>query len=436
MKIIIFSFDNTLVDTSACKPHIHRATLVSRLVEKIEQGAVSTSIYDHGIVEYFNQLQFRADVLVLVVSESPKALCKAALSKHGFNIADEHIFGGQSKPCIDFDQDIIAPLNRRQGKQIGQYECLVAGYSPKDLYFAHYINSPMIFTTWATDFDPATLKDNIEPTGIASSLPELHKYVSVFLAGDLAYVKPDLRRHVRTVDPLNTEIVMLDQNNIGFARDYISSIHLLGNTDGRSHYTWMDINFGLKLAKGHSAQSINSGQAMPICFGGETLHKGLPLKHLAKYNFAKFVEWITAKLPKGKLALVPMPTSVPKVCNVNPVMSQVCSFWAGWANKAGLPFTFQVCDVLERWQPVKSSHRHYREIEQRTIAPHLSSIGVVDDKDNAIPVDIAAVIIVDDVITTGTQMNAAVSVLSAVGLVPVGVPVFGYCWGRTVLGLS
>ena len=82
---------------------------------------------------------------------------------------------------------------------------------------------------------------------------------------------------------------------------------------------------------------------------------------------------------------------------------------------------------------MQSSHWHYRQIEQRTIEPNLSSIGVVDDKDAAIPDDMAAVIIVDGVFILGSKVNATMSVLSVVGLLPTSVPVFGYVWARTDL---
>ncbi|MFT4929119.1 MAG: phosphoglycolate phosphatase-like HAD superfamily hydrolase [Phenylobacterium sp.] len=436
MKLIIFNLD-TLVNTTACKPYLHRCTAISRLVEKIQQGQVPTWLFEQGIVVYFNMLQSEPDIQVMVVSGSPKAYCRAVLVKCGFKVKDDcivgydHIYGDQGTSSLSFTENTLKPLQKIYGREIKEGHCLVVGNAPKDIYFGHHINSATVFTAWQTDFDPDLIMDKIKPTGMANNLAELKGHIVAFVTGFMTYAKPDFKQGIRTIDTARTSKHHLDQSCIGFAKDYVPSINLPGNTDGLAHYTWMDINFGLKLAKGYRAERLDSGEAMPICFDDDMMHRGLPIKVLAKYYFAEFAKWVATKNIQGLVTLVPMPSSVPKECNLNSVMSQVCCWWAQWAKNTNLPCTLQVCDMLERWRPSPAAHIRYLQLNQRKFEPHLNSIGVAQN--SAIADTTQAVIIIDDVLTTGTQMNAVVTVLKELSLIPAKASVYGYVWARAVL---
>ncbi|MCJ8270055.1 MAG: hypothetical protein MJK04_11720 [Psychrosphaera sp.] len=237
----------------------------------------------------------------------------------------------------------------------------------------------------------------------------------------------------RIIDQQVGEGHLLVEKDIGYAQDYVSSIDLPENTDGLAHQVWLEINACLKLAKNLTEEQLNNRETVSVCTDGETVSGGTPLKDLAKSYFTEFAQWANEKQLQGRVALVPIPSSVPRICNHTFVMALICRWWAEWASDGNFPCALQVCDLLERIKPVKQAHRFYLEINERKIEPHLESIGVLTDGNSAIPDDVTAVIIVDDVVTTGTQMNAVATILKGLEVVPDNVPVYGYAWARTVL---
>ncbi|MCJ8274415.1 MAG: hypothetical protein MJK04_34080 [Psychrosphaera sp.] len=434
MKTIIFSLDNTLVDTNSCRPYLpFHPTRRCNVVEKIESDEVETQVYDSAIVEYINELRERFGVIVVIASDSPKDYCEAVLAKHGFNIPDEHVFGDLGKPCVDFYEKIVKPLNQTHDKGFAVADYLIVGSSPRDIYFGHHIQAATVFTTWGTAFDATRVIEKCIPTTVANSLADLKNHIAAFLKNCMEYRKPDFGGNFRFIDSEYCKSYELDKQDIGYARDYISSVNLPGTTDELAHQTWIEMNACLKLAKNVPEVLLQNGKAIPVCIDGETISCGVPLKDLAKQYFQDFVEWTIDKQLQGNVALVPVPSSVPRVCNHTFVMALICRWWAEWASNSNLPCALNVCDLLERTNPVKPAHRYYLKTYERKIEPHLESIGVLVDKATAISDDFCAIIIVDDVVTTGTQMNAVATILNGLDMIPNNIPVYGYAWARTVL---
>ena len=143
------------------------------------------------------------------------------------------------------------------------------------------------------------------------------------------------------------------------------------------------------------------------------------------------MKWLKDKNITGKVYLVAAPSSVPRECNKSLPMEMLVLWWVKW-----LPHIsegkFQVLNgnYVERFWPTTPAHMSKGK---REIRPHFHTLGVFDNVE-PYDADTSAIVIIDDVVTSGTQMKAVASLLQGTGMVPRGVPIYGYALAKTTRG--
>lgn len=433
MEVIIFDLDNTLVDTTDCQPYLRTTHGRELIVDKLRENEVQTRLYDPKIVDYINELsEMYHDTHVVFVTDSPNSpdcrYCETVLDLHGFEYDNQHILSNAGKPCCEIDV-FLDQLAAYHDQDFSDVRVLVVGDTAKDIHFGHYIESPSVFCTWGTEFNVERITDNAMPTAVVSNIDELDEVITDFINDDLEYEPYDFQQHFRTVRLEETNIYTIPDANIGYARDFIPRYRDCNTQQYRN--TWFDVYYGLKPAKNRTYGQLNRKLGVPFCTNAGEISDGrnVALKRLSGIYIQKFYEWAENVGFEGRVALVPIPSSVPEECYHSRPMIQVSKWWEEWANaKKGLPYRIKAHQVIERWQPKKPSHKSN---DARTPEAHIETLGVYLDDEANFPDDITAVVLLDDIYTSGAQMNAVASVLLELDMIPDDVPIYGFVFGKT-----
>lgn len=224
----------------------------------------------------------------------------------------------------------------------------------------------------------------------------------------------------------NEFIYHIPQSRLGHARDYIPSANLPATINGLAHYTWMDINLCVKLARTKTEQELIEGQSAPINVA-EQQYKGLPLLSVAKCYFKAFDDWLKSQKLNGKVILLPVPNSSPLEHYSSFTMACIGRWWSQWSCCTEL----EVCELVERHKSIPQAHVHCRDVSKRSVWPHLSSIVIAAN--STISKTVTTVIILDDVYTTGSQMNAVATLVH--NRFP-NLSIYGYALAKTVLSVG
>ncbi|MCK8073978.1 hypothetical protein [Vibrio sp. 1CM23M] len=433
MEVIIFDLDNTLVDTRACKPYLQTSHGRALIVDKLREGEIETVLYDEKIVDYVNNLSdMYGDTHVVFITDSPNSpecrYCETILDIHGFQFDDKHILSNAGKPCCDLEE-FLDGLARYHDQDFSDVRLLVIGDSAKDIHFGHYIESPSVFCTWGTEFEEKWITDNAIPTAIVNNLDELDEIITDFINDTLEYEAYDFQQHFHTVSLDDIDVHTIPDENIGHSRDFIPRYRDCSTQAYKN--TWFDVYYGLKPAKNLTYRLLNRNCGVPYCTSAGKVNDGsnVALKRLSGIYIKQFYEWAEEKGLEGKVALVPIPSSVPEECNHSRPMAKVVYWWEEWANaKNNQPYEIKAHQVIERWEPKKPSHKSH---EARRAEAHIETLGVYKEEDAKFPKDITAVVLLDDVYTSGAQMNAVASVLKGLDMIPENVPIYGYAFART-----
>lgn len=434
MKFIIFDFDETLVNTEQCQVYLRNSHGRESVAEILDSGKICTALYDEGVVPFFNELVESDDALVLVVTDSPESYCIKILDAHGFEIGADMVFGNAKKPCvnmasiIDRLDSLGLPLPERGS------DCLVVGDSAKDVYFAHEINAFSIFVAWSVDSDILDWRTGwSSPTVVVKDLSSLKSNIDLFLSDYFEYKKPNFSRGFNTLtqNQVNNIYDYCDRDcaniEIGFHREFIPSFSACEIKEHRS--TWFDVNYCIKPAKYLSHEELDNGEKFQFFSRKDKLVFGDSLKVKSRYYLSGFKSWAYENNFQGKIALVPVPASSPRECNNSFVMGQVCSWWTEWINEdKTLPYTAVNCDFVERIWPKPPSHSQFGP---RTITPHLNTLGVWLSEEKQFDENVSAVVIIDDVTTSGCQIIAIAALFDALKCLPKNVPIFGFAWVKT-----
>lgn len=420
MRAIIFDLDNTIFDTDICKPYLRTNAGRDVISEHILSGKIVVSEKFKGIVNYINDLA--SDVVDLyVVSDSPKDYCVSILSVYKVSIKESNIFGSQHKPCGEL------AVNRELYEDI-----LVIGDSPKDIYFAHINKLPSIMLNAIKDDRVEFYRYWTKPNEICRSLYELSSVISHFLTGGLTFLENDFHSMYITLDPSIAKIIEIPDGNIGHAFEYWPNTEDWEDVAIRKN-VWFDVKRSIKVAKELTKKEIEfSSQVLFYNKNGE-IGPGKAFKAIMWAYFQEFKRWIIDTGIEGKVYLVPAPASVPMECNASFPMNILAKWWRKYAYydeqiKCSLVDLYAV----ERFWPTKPAHMSEGK---REVTPHFETLGVYPEVNKI--TDAAALIIIDDVVTSGTQMNAVSSLLLGTGIFPVDVPLYGYALARTTrLGFS
>lgn len=157
MKHLLIDLDDCLVDTSALR--VYRKTPSGRAYVTQNIDRMRTRLADRRLVELVKK--YHNNKKVTVVTNSPKDYAAAVLKKHGF--PDVPVIGAAKKPWFGSLENLVG----ESGKDF-----VMVGDSPKDVLPAHLLNISSIGTTWYQELTPDFLALS-EPTKTAKSVDEL-----------------------------------------------------------------------------------------------------------------------------------------------------------------------------------------------------------------------------------------------------------------------
>jgi phosphoglycolate phosphatase-like HAD superfamily hydrolase len=330
MDIVVFDLDNTLVNTNCCQYYLRSQAGRDVVSEHVSSGLIKLNLYDENIVEYFNFLVECEFITVLVISDSPKDYCLSVLKFYGFKIDDDHIFGSQGKPCVKF-YEILEGLRFKHGRDFSDDPVLIIGDSPKDIFFGYCIKAPSVFATWGTTFDVNYVRKNSLPEAVAENLNVLEEAVEAFFKGELKFKERDFSQHFLTVDELQVDKFEFPEEDAGFAREYVPDWSEFRNEYDR--FVWFDVNRSIKKAKFLTPAELQQNTKLRFYTQDGGVSEGKGFKTNAGHYIKDFKGWLSGRGVKGKIALIPMPSSLPRECNLSNVMDQLCSWWASWINQ-------------------------------------------------------------------------------------------------------
>lgn len=420
MKAILFDLDNTLFATQECDVYLRSRAGREVICDLISQNNLNVRPLDTRLPSYINTLDDAAGIDVFVISDSPKDYCLTILSKFNITVSPDNVLGAMHKPCVE---EAIED-------KFSEYDkVLVVGDTPKDIYFAHRLKAASIFLTCLTSYDIDFSVRNSFPSAVANSYVELIDIINGFLKNELSFETPYFKPHFKTVDPDTASIVDIADGDIGFAMKYIPELDDIVNEEDK--FTWFKIHRSIKPAKLLSYSELDSKKRISFYNNNQRISEGLAFKDIAWFARLSFVDWLKDKNITGKVYLVAAPSSVPRECNKSLPMETLVHWWVKW-----LPHIserkFQVLNgnYVERFWPTTPAHMSKG---RREIRPHFHTLGVFLDVEPYAK-DTSAIVIIDDVVTSGTQMKAVASLLQGTGMVPKGVPIFGYALAKTTRG--
>lgn len=426
MDVVIFDLDFTLVNTRACQPYLISQHGRESIKQAIESGVVKTSLYFDDMVDYFNELQTYQDLLVIVISDSPKDYCLAVLKKHGFNISDDLVFGSAGKPCVDFSNITFQLFTSGYIELDGGNTFIVVGDSAKDIYFAHRIESPSIFTMWGKEYDNKLISKWSEPTVEVHDLEDLKLVIERFFIDGIDYKKNRIKENYNTVDDMELISHTIPEKDIGYSREYIP---MFDECKAQEHkYSWFDMNLTIKKSKTLTPDELNMNCGVPYFARSNKVMISNGLKSISGHYINNFYTWMKDKGIKGNVVIIPVPSSLPFECNRSSPVYVISEWWVEWANEKQSQYTLSVDPIVERWKPTEASHKR---AGVRTVEPHLESIGVYSFVDKNRLKHASSIIIFDDVVTSGSQMNAIATILKSLGYIDDSIEIYGYALAKT-----
>lgn len=423
MRVIIFDLDLTLASTEPCHAYLRTKLGRQTVVSALQSREVSVSFYGRPLVALVNSLQLASDHCVAVVSDSPKDYCLQVLTQGGYQVNGNLVFGGVSKPLVD-QEAISNAVSEELGVEAEDLEFLVVGDSPKDIYYAHSIESPSVFVSWGSRHTANA--GYSQPTKWADNVQELTLHIKSFLDGKLKFKRYDFKQDYITVDPAADDFVRvtLSEEQIGFGKEYVKSWKDHRNDDDRWAST--DLHQVVKQAKNLSVADHDVRRGTPL-YGSKGLYSAQPFKTKAWFFKNDFLKWCVANKVKGNVLLVPVPPSVPRECNLSHSMSLMCRWWKGWIIAENPRMNVKVHDIFERFLPKIPSHL---SLGWRDMDEQFETLGVFqEDKGKEKGADF--VVIVDDVVTSGSHMNAIASFIRTKALVDESTLIFGYALFKT-----
>lgn len=418
MKAILFDLDNTLFATQNCSVYLRSKAGRGDVCDLINRGVIKIEPLDPCLSDYLNALEKQQGVDVYIISDSPKDYCLAILSKFSISIDSDRVFGSMHKPCIEVETEELF---------VSYDEVLVVGDTPKDIYLAHRLEVVSVFLTSLTDYDVNFSVDNSMPTVVAHSFKELTDVISRFIFHGIKYTPFKFKPHFLTIDEKTAPIFEIPDENIGFVMRYIPDLDDIEEENDR--FTWFKIHRSIKPAKYLSYSELDLKVKIPFYNNNKTISEGMAFRNIAWFGRINFSEWLKQKNITGKVYLVAAPSSVPRECNKSLPMEMLVSWWVKWFPY--LPNTninLINGSYVERFWPTTPAHMSKG---RREVRPHFKTLGVFKDAPS-FDDDTSAIIIIDDVVTSGTQMKAIASLLHGTGLVPNGVPIYGYALAKTM----
>lgn len=420
MKAIIFDLDKTLFDTKSCDVYLRTRAGREVICDLLRKRVLATPPVDTRIVAYVNALAAHMGIDVYIFSDSPQEYCETVLEINGIIVEKSKIFGAQHKPCI--------PPN----PIFSNYEnVLIIGDSPRDIYLGHLKKCPTVFFTALTDFDVKFIAEQAQPTAVANNLDVLAEKIKEFFHNKMVYVAPDIARHFLTASVDETLIFDMPPEDIGYSKQYIPDPTSWRAGNLQDKYTWFNVRRVIKPSKDLTPQQLDEKFQMQFYNANGKIGTSGYLHQVAYNCCIDFIGWVQSKNITGDIYLIATPASVPMECNHSFPIYHIVEWWCKWLymKKKGGQINFKVSNgsCVERFWPTVPSHM---STGVRLVLPHLDTLGVFRNT-KPFPKTASAVIILDDIVTSGSQMKAVATLLKATNIVPDEVPIFGYALAKT-----
>lgn len=415
-RAIIFDLDDTIFATEEFKPYLRTEFGRETIPGLIERGEIEVRERHQGIVEYINKL-INSGIAIFIFSDSPSAYCFAILDKGGVNVSRDNVYCSQHKPTVD-DNNIFTSYQ----------DILVVGDSPKDIYFAHLRAFPSILLGRLSKKSCEYYNRWTKPSAICTNLDELKSAVDDYLNGQLVFQQHDFKKNYDTVDPDECELTTIPSENMGHAFEYWPNSDDWDDVEDRKK-VWFEVKRSIKVAKELTPSQIENSERVAFFNRNNTIGYGKAFKALMWVSFLEFLKWAKKEKLTGKIYLVPTPPSVPMECNKSFPMLILAEWWSKYAyfarKKGEINFILEHFYIVERFWPTPPAHMSNG---RREVRPHLETLGTYKKITKN---DGTAVIILDDIVTSGTQMNAVATLLTEVGIFKNEIPFYGYAFART-----
>jgi hypothetical protein len=328
-------------------------------------NSVKTNIISPGIHNLLQELKNDA----VIVTNSPEDYALAMMKKH--NLPNVSVFGSASKPCSHLRLD---------------KNSIFIGDEPLDALFAHEQKIPSIIITEGSFFPEAQI-NKAQPNAIAKNSSELEN----ILSQNLSYVPFKIENHV-ILNRLNSTDI---------------PVHHI-----RDYYRWGSPKFDLsgsriilayKKVKEHSWEEIQKNQTDAYYYNGR-IKSGAVLLPSVNLLYNQIIDKIKSLDLKGSTRVIGLPNSLPEYAYLTDL-------------------NYRIAYLLNDKSPGRNIYRLKPVPEAHTTGirggnKNIGTLGIlVNSADPAYNLDLSVdnIILLDDVITTGTAMRCTASLLRDIG---------------------
>lgn len=432
MDVYFFDVDNTLALTDSIAHYRASSAGFELLPSDLDSG--KATVYHHpNLTDYVNTLVADDQSIVVAISDSPTEYINTIFQKINININPALIFGNAKKPFVDI-KGILDVIRESTGHSVNIQDAIVIGDNPKDIYMAHNMGcaSILYLAQQQSCSYIAGQEWRCEPTVISRSSIVLVEQLKSFKRREIRYQAPtrNLSAEYHTVHNLGVTVPEFDTNNIGYSREYVTRNEWRADTHDKQFY--FQILNDLKKAKNQGVWHHRNNRTSKFFIrNGDqiSLTESHGLKSFTGFHSANFHTWVKGLGLSGKILLIPLPPSSPSYVNRSFPMLEIAgnlSFFSGLDDApAENGYWFESFEYLERTTPVPPAHT---TPGARTTEPHELTIGI--SKELACLNNVTNIILIDDIVTSGTQMNVCKTLIETCGIFP-NIPVHMFAIGKT-----
>lgn len=373
---LVFDFDNTIVDTTELRPYRKNKYGLEFVTQNINN--FNTQEYSPAIKALITSFHSRGRVAI--VTNSPQNQTQLLLQKHGF--PNVPVYGNSKKP------DTKKLLDATSG--IDPNEVVVIGDHPQDILQATMAGMKSIGAMWDT-LDSEWAEEGMILAGNSARLrnpDNIEKLIDAYNQGKLIFkglAQQEDYENLTTPVP----VIPTPTHHIGIYSQDISGY----NNTAKNVFTY-------KNAKHHFIEQINAGASDTYFYNGK-INAGQQFKYLLGSVLDKFDEIINTQI-QGNFAIIPAPNSNPSYCYPLDTNHRIAM---NIENRVENPRK----RTIIRQTPVRTSHTSHN---RTTREEHLNSFQILS---NPTMFHANNLIILDDVRTTGTQIDAIAQALRSKG---------------------
>jgi len=374
-----------LIDTTAALPYLKTAE--GRQALATNCNSVSTIEESAALRDIVHSLYHRD--AVTIVTNSPHGYARNMLKKHGYP-SDLPIVAATGKPNAD--------KMKRRAREIGVSpgDILMIGDAVTDIIAAHECDMPSVGVAWGYSSRKQLLC--AEPNLVIADEDNLDDLVITFEQGLIEHDPPKRPSKYSFGQPGSDVFPFLELN-----------LDTYKPWNSRSFDDFSNKILRFKEMKDITLEQLNAGKRSRYYYAGK-VRDGDKFVDVFWY-FVKKTRVLLDQCGLSEAHIVPVPNSLPSYAyrlNANRLLA---------SNLKRGPLVNG--NLVERVYPKDAAHLGGNR------GGHFETIGILED---FIPDNIGNVVLIDDIRTTGTQMQQLAQILDQFG---VGVKFHGFTLGRT-----